>query len=80
MPVKPVVITSNPDEPTDAERRKALETVNPIKEKINVIFRGRTCANGSKQKMYLKREKVWHHQRYFYKAYSPRLLFMHKKR
>ena len=28
MPVKPVVITSNPDEPTDAERRKALEALN----------------------------------------------------
>ena len=37
---------------------RALEAVNLIKEKRNGIIKGRTCANGSKQKRYLKEEDV----------------------
>ena len=42
------------DDLTKEERSKALEAVNLIKEKRNGIIKGRTCANGSKQKKYLK--------------------------
>ena len=54
MPLKPVVIPLDPDELIYAERRQALEYVNLIKKKINGFIKGRTCANGSKQKISLK--------------------------
>ena len=56
MPVKLVVIPLNPDEITDVERRQSLEAVNLIKEIINVIIKGRSCANGSNQNRYFKEE------------------------
>ena len=54
MLVKPAVVPLNPDELTDSERRQAIEAVNLIKGEINGITKGRTYANGSKQKVYLK--------------------------
>ena len=51
---KPVVIPLNPDELIYEGRRQAIDSVNLIKEKINGIIKGRTCANGSKQKRYFK--------------------------
>ena len=40
---------------TNEEKKRALEAVNLIKEKRTGKIKGRTCANGSKQKRYLKR-------------------------
>ena len=54
MPGKPVVIQLKPDEIIDVERRQSIEAVNIIKEQINGIIKGRTCANGIKQKSNLK--------------------------
>ena len=54
MPGKPVIGEVNPDKLTDEEKLKALSAVNLVKEKRNGIVKGRTCANGSKQRRYLK--------------------------
>ncbi len=51
----PVVGPQDPSLLTDEEKRRALEAVNLIKEKRSGKIKGRTCANGSKQKRYLKR-------------------------
>ena len=37
----------------DEEKRKALYAVNVIKEKRDGVIKGRTCADGSKQRKYL---------------------------
>ena len=54
MPGKPVFGTIDPATLTNEEKRRALEAVNLIKMKRSGEIKGRTCANGSKQKMYLK--------------------------
>ena len=51
---KPVVGEINPDTLTPEQKRKALDAVNLIKQKRCGKIKGRTCANGSKQKRYLK--------------------------
>ena len=56
MPGKPVVVPLNPDELTGAEIRQALKSVDLIKEERSVIIKGITCANGIKQRIYLKEE------------------------
>jgi hypothetical protein len=55
VPGKPVFGQQDANELTYEEKKKALEAVNLIKEKRNGIIKGRTCADGSKQKRYLKR-------------------------
>ena len=54
MPGKPVFGTIDPATLTNEEKRRALEAVNLIKKKRCGKIKGRTCANGSKQKRYLK--------------------------
>ena len=51
---KPVVAPSNPDGLTSLYREKTSEAVNLIKEKCCGNIKGRTCANGSKQRKYQK--------------------------
>ena len=54
VPNKPVVLPQDPSKLTREEKSRALEAVNLIKEKRNGKIKGRTCADGSKQKHYLK--------------------------
>ena len=53
FPGKKVVEGVDPETLTEEEKKEALDAVNLIKEKIGEI-KGQTCANGSKQNMYLK--------------------------
>ena len=41
----------------DVEEKQALPAVNLIKEKWNGYLKGRTCANGSGQRKYLKEDE-----------------------
>ena len=50
VPNKPVVLPQDPSKLTREEKSRALEAVNLIKEKRNGKIKGRTCADGSKQK------------------------------
>ena len=50
MPNKPVIVPINPDSLTEDEKTQALEAVNLIKQKRHGKIKGRTCANGSKQR------------------------------
>ena len=54
MPNKPVVLPQDPTKLASTEKREALEAVNLIKENLTGIIKGRTCANGSKQRIVLK--------------------------
>jgi len=54
MQGKPVVKGISADSLTSEERRAALEAVNLITEKRDGRIKGRTCADGSKQKRYLR--------------------------
>ena len=54
MDGKPVVIPIDPKLLTSEERKLALEAVHLIKEKRDGKVKGRTCANGSKQRQFLK--------------------------
>ena len=54
MPGKPVFGPISYESLTNQEIREALEAVNLIKEKRDGKIKGRTCANGSKQRQYLK--------------------------
>ena len=54
MPGKPVFGCIDPKNITMGERKRALEAVNLIKKKRCGKLKGRTCADGSKQKRYLK--------------------------
>jgi hypothetical protein len=54
VPGKPVFGTVNPSTLSWEEKKRALEAVNLIKKKRCGKIKGRTCANGSKQKKYLK--------------------------
>ena len=58
MPNKPVVVPINPDGLTEDEKTQALEAVNLIKQKRNGKIKGRTCANGSKQRKYVKEGEI----------------------
>ena len=47
------------------EHKESIARIcEPYKGKINGVIKGRTCANGSKQKEYLKRYEVFHHHQY----------------
>ena len=59
---KPVAAPFNPDGLTPFDRKKTLENVNLIKEKRCGKIKVRTCANGSKQRKYLKPDE---------RVYSP---------
>ena len=54
VPGKPVFGCIDPNTITWDEKRRALEAVNLIKKKRCGRIKGRTCADGSKQKRYLK--------------------------
>ena len=54
VPNKPVVIPINPDELTESDKKQALDAVTLIEEKRDNKLKARCCANGSKQKFYLK--------------------------
>ena len=51
---KPVVIPIDPKSLTEDMKKMALEAVHLIKEKRDGEIKGRTCADGSKQRRYLK--------------------------
>ena len=54
VPGKPVVTEINLDSLTVEEKKKALDAVNLIELKQDGRVKGRSCANGSKQRGYLK--------------------------
>ena len=54
MEGKLVVIPTDPNVLTSEEKNRALEAVNLIKEKRDGNPKGRTCANGKKQRKYVK--------------------------
>ena len=58
MPGKPAVGPIDPDTLTSDEKMKALEAVNLIKEKRNGNIKGRTCANGKKQRRYVAEGEI----------------------
>jgi hypothetical protein len=58
FPGKPVVGPADPNTLTSLEIKSALEAVNLIKEKRDGRIKGRTCANRSKQRKYLKEEDM----------------------
>ena len=53
-PGTPVVIPTCPDKLSSREKSEALEAVNLIKIKRDGNIKGRTCANGAKQRQYAK--------------------------
>lgn len=54
IPRNPVVIPIYTINLTAEEKRKVLPAVNLIKEKQNSNIKGQKCANGSKQRQYMK--------------------------
>ena len=55
MPGKPVIEATNPDNLTAEDKNKrTLEAVTVIKQKRSGKIKGRTCADDSKQRRYLK--------------------------
>ena len=50
----PVMIPLDPYKLTTQEKREALEAVNLIKEKRCGKLKGRTCANGARQRRFIK--------------------------
>ena len=54
MSGKPIVTQIDPDTLTVEEKKKALNAVNIIELKRDGIVKARPCANGSKQRIYLK--------------------------
>ena len=54
MEGKPVTTPIGTDKLSYKDNRMELETVNIIKQNRNRKIKGRTCADGSKQKRYLK--------------------------
>ena len=57
MPIKKVVTTINPDTLSAEDKAKSLNAVNLIKQKRDGTIKGRTCADGSKQKVYLGKDE-----------------------
>ena len=56
IPGNPIIAGFNPGGLSKEEKHRALEAVNLIKETRNGIIKGRTCANGAKQRTYVKEE------------------------
>ena len=54
FPGKPVVEGINHKDLTDSDKKAALDAINLIKIKKNGTAKGQTCANGSREKYYLK--------------------------
>ena len=54
VPGKPVVVEIDPDQLSPEEKRRALDAMNIIELKRDGRVKGQSCANGSKQKLYLK--------------------------
>eukprot|EP00957_Ditylum_brightwellii_P187050 14245190-Ditylum_brightwellii.AAC.1 len=54
MEGKPVVVPIDAHLLSDDDKQKALDAVDLIKEKRDKLIKGRTCANGSKHRLYLK--------------------------
>jgi hypothetical protein len=57
MKSEPVVLPVAANTLTEKEKKEALPAVNLIKEKRTGELKGRTCANGSKQHLYLKEDE-----------------------
>ena len=56
FPNKPVVEAIGSNTLTNEEKKTALDAINLIKVKKNGIVKGRTCANGIKERLYLPKE------------------------
>ena len=54
MPGKRVLRAIDPDLMSTEDKKKALNAINLIKKKRDGTIKGRTCADGSKQHLYLK--------------------------
>ena len=54
VPGNPVVRPINANTLTLSDKKKAIPAVNLIKEKHDGVLKGKSCADGSKQKKYLK--------------------------
>ena len=57
MPGKTVVTAINPKTLSAEDKAKSLNAVNIIKQKRDGTIKGRTCANGIKQKIYLGKDE-----------------------
>ena len=57
VPGKPVVRPVDAATLSPMEKKKALPAVNLIKEKFNGELKGRTCADGSRQRQYLRQDE-----------------------
>ena len=57
MPGKKVVTAINPETLSTEDKVKLLNAVNLIKQKQDGTIKGRTCADGSKQKIYLGKDE-----------------------
>ena len=55
---KTAVAPIDPSSLTNEDKRRALDAVNLIKEKRNGKFKGRTCANGAKQRRFVKEGRI----------------------
>ena len=53
-----VVAMIDPDSLSAEQRKKALRTVNLIKQKRNKVLKGRLCANGSPHRRFVPREEA----------------------
>jgi len=58
MPGKRAVCPIDPDSLTKDQKSMALEAVNLIQEKRDGRIKGRTCANGAKQRKYVKEGEI----------------------
>ena len=56
FPNKPFVEAIDSSTLTDEEKKTVLDAINLIKVKKNGIVKGRTCANGNKERLYLPKE------------------------
>ena len=56
LPGNPVIVPINIESLTDEDKRKSLKAVNLIKVKRCSKIKGRTCANGSRQRNFVKAE------------------------
>ena len=57
MPGKPVVRPIHVSTLSPLEKKKATPAVNLIKEKHDGVLKGRTCADGSRQRKYLRQDE-----------------------
>ena len=56
LPGNPVIVPIDIESLTEEDKRKSLEAVNLIKVKRCGKIKGRTCANGSRQRNFVKAE------------------------